>query len=389
MGGSMIRALWLASWYPSDFSAQNGDFIQRHAQAVSAFASVHVMHVVGYGDMQHSLKVTTNKQHRLIEEIIYYKKKKSNPGSRLVSVYKYFSLYKRFIRKYIRTHGKPNVVHVHVSMRAGILALWMKRKYNIPYVVTEHWTVYTDEDPENFYKKNFVFRYFAKKVFKYASAVLPVSNNLGKNIRRMVVNVPFIKVANVVSNNFFYEKIPDSNRPFTFLHVSSLLEIKNPKGILHAYKKLLQKEKSVLLKMVGKNRDDLIIYAEALSIPKDKIIFTGEISNHDVAEEMQNADAFILFSKSENAPCVITESLCCGVPVIAANVGGVSELIDESNGILIPANDEQALSDAMKNMIHNYANYKRGAIAKQASALYNYATIGRQIVDIYEQVLHK
>lgn len=58
----MLRSLWLPSWYPSNASSQNGDFIQRHAYAASEFAKVDVIYVVPYTtnetDFQHSNNLT-------------------------------------------------------------------------------------------------------------------------------------------------------------------------------------------------------------------------------------------------------------------------------------------------------------------------------------------
>ena len=51
--------------------------------------------------------------------------------------------------------------------------------------------------------------------------------------------------------------------------------------------------------------------------------------------EMQQAHSFVLNSNIENAPCVISEALCCGLPVIATRVGGVPEMVDKFNGILV------------------------------------------------------
>jgi glycosyltransferase involved in cell wall biosynthesis len=204
----------------------------------------------------------------------------------------------------------------------------------------------------------------------------------------MVTNVPYIKVPNVVSDDFYFKKI-ERNSTLTFIHVSSLNELKNPEGILLAYAKLLNSTSNVLLKMVGNNNEPIKLFAKELNIPEDKIIFTGEISNEQVAAEMQSAQAFILFSHSENFPCTIIESFCCGVPVIATDVGGVAEQINDTNGILIPANDESALLEAMKKMIENYAHYDREKISERAKALYNYDVVGKQIVEIYRSVMER
>ena len=71
----MLKSLWLASWYPSKTSLQNGDFIQRHARAASLFANIYVLHVVPNCDIQQAEETECKQSKNLTEKIVYYKKK--------------------------------------------------------------------------------------------------------------------------------------------------------------------------------------------------------------------------------------------------------------------------------------------------------------------------
>jgi len=119
----------------------------------------------------------------------------------------------------------------------------------------------------------------------------------------------------------------------------------------------------------------------------DKIIFMGEVAYNEVAVQMQQSNAFVLFSRHENFPCVIEEALCCGLPVVASNTGGVAEAVNAGNGLLVESEDIVALTDAMIRVMDNYAAFNRENIAKEAIALYNKETIANQIVDLYKTVL--
>jgi glycosyltransferase involved in cell wall biosynthesis len=101
--------------------------------------------------------------------------------------------------------------------------------------------------------------------------------------------------------------------------------------------------------MVGDREPAICEFAAGIAAIPGSIEFTGEIAYEEVAKAMQQADCLLLFSHIENSPCVIGEALCCGLPVIASRVGGIPELIDEQNGILVPAADETALLNAMKS----------------------------------------
>jgi len=61
----------------------------------------------------------------------------------------------------------------------------------------------------------------------------------------------------------------------------------------------------------------------------------------------QKADVFCLPSFSEGFPCVVVEAMACGKPVVASQVGGVTEIVDDQSGIMVPPGDARALCNAL------------------------------------------
>lgn len=97
--------LWLPSWYPNQLSPYDGDFIQRHAQAVSSFIPIHVLHFVRDKEKRvtDSVHIDEKQKDNLTETIIYY----SITGSLLKQADKFFSvrkfrhLYKKHISELV------------------------------------------------------------------------------------------------------------------------------------------------------------------------------------------------------------------------------------------------------------------------------------------------
>lgn len=218
--------------------------------------------------------------------------------------------------------------------------------------------------------------------------LLPVSSDLGELICRQVAQKKFLPVVNAVDTGlFFYDGTDRDDKVFRFIHVSSMNSLKNAEGLLRAFKAFLKDGGKAELNMVGDTTPEIRDYAASLEFPAGAVRFHGEISNADVARLVRKADCFVLFSNIENSPCVIGESLCCGLPVIATTVGGISELVTEENGILVAAGDETALAAAMRRVSEYSSMFNRKKIAENAFSRFSYPVIGKKIDEIYQSIL--
>jgi glycosyltransferase involved in cell wall biosynthesis len=391
----MKKVLWLASWYPNETDPFSGDFIKRQAEAVSIYQSLNVLWVGKYAPVNFSERTNhTNSELRtenLKEYILYYHStgQGNNIFSKIKSFINYFKKNREFIQQLRKKNELPEIVHVQVAMKAGLIAIYMKWKYKIPFVLTEHWSGYFSNAKDSLFKKSFLTRFLTRKILKNATLVLPVSTSLGKQIDQFWAHVPFQKIPNVVDTLLFYPAVAKTTHTFRFIHISSLLYPKNPEGIINSFIQMLHQRFDVELVLVGPLNSSVnkLLTAEVMST--ERIHTTGEISYEEVGKELRNADALIMFSYYENMPCVILEALCTGVPVIASDVGGIREVVHPDNGILVDAGKEVQLFEAMKQMISNYELFEKDLISKQAKEQFSYLTIGKKILQVYKDVLER
>jgi glycosyltransferase involved in cell wall biosynthesis len=76
------------------------------------------------------------------------------------------------------------------------------------------------------------------------------------------------------------------------------------------------------------------------------------IEKEQLIVELSKSDCFILPSRSEGLPVVLMEACAASLPIIATDVGGVSEIvIDNFNGILIKEISEKSISDAIESFL--------------------------------------
>ncbi|MDO9633541.1 MAG: glycosyltransferase [Paludibacter sp.] len=385
----MIKVLFLSAWYPNRYDAMAGLFVRKHAEAVSLYCDVKVLYV--HGD-KHITEIEIIKQNfnKVEEYIIYFPENNKGVLRRIHKMFSYIKAIRIGIQTIKKTSGLPDIVHVNILTRSGILAYWLKKSKNIPYIITEHWTRYL---PSRRSYSGILRKFITKLIVKNASAVLPVSEDL-KNamISHHLINNNYQVVNNVVEDIFFENHRNSVKHIKNILHVSCFDDNqKNITGILRVIAKLTTLRDDFRIVIVGTGIDfnSIIQYSETLNIPSEFILFTGELSPSEVADEFFHCDFFLMFSNHENSPVVISESLSCGKPVLSSDVGGISEHVNESNGILIKAKDENALLEEMIYMLDHFQEYDAMKIKEQAKEKFSYKLVGSEIFNSYKKALTK
>ena len=224
------KILWLASWYPNKLAPFDGDFIQRHARAAALYNDIHVIHVVGDGRgiIQNNVHEDLHQSQNLVEQVIYFRKSNTFTG-RMLAHYQWADHFKKAVKKYIASQGKPDIVHVHVGMKAGIIALWIKNRYKIPFVVTEHWGIYNDVVDDSYSSKPAWFKKYTQRIFKEAIKFISVSKYLAVGVNRLVSVKPYEVIPNAVDTELFFYNATGQGI-FRFIHVSNMVQLKNVAG---------------------------------------------------------------------------------------------------------------------------------------------------------------
>lgn len=377
------KILWLVSWYPNRNDRFDGDFIQRHARAAAICHDVHVIFVTD-AEMQKEVDEEWNYATGLTEQIIYFKRKQGI-AARIRKQFAWRNIYREAIKKYIAKNGLPDCVHVHVPWKAGLIAMWMKKEFGKDFIVTEHWGIYNKSSEANFYTKSKLSQKLLQKVYNEAKAVVSVSNFLANDIQEFSGRNVDALIPNVVDTTLFFPK-ENKYSKFTFIHVSNMVELKNVDGILKAFKNVVDNlEEAIQLIMVGNRDNEHVKYADRLGILNVSVFFKGEITYREVAEEMKRSHCLILFSNSETFSCVTAEALSCGIPVISSGVGALPELINLTNGVLVPIADKDALATAMIEMFKKYQSYNHEKIAEDASQKFSYSAISGKFDELYRR----
>ena len=381
--------LVVPGWYPTWQDQFSGDFNQRQVKAAGLYMSQVVLYIVK--DQTEKLRTIKTRYHQLTENIIeitvMYPAKKNKWMDAVYSNLMFVRLLYTYTDIIQRRWGKPVLIHSYIVIRGGLGGMLLSKKWKIPFILSENWTIYYPKDPGYLLKRNWLFRWTVKMVFKNVTCFLPVTHNLKQQIYKLLKPVTSVVVPNVADTDIFYYKENYSKEiSFRFVHVSTMAYQKNPEGLLRAFKKFRQLNTSGCLWMVGPYTQDILEYARSIGLNNGIVHFTGSVPYRQVAEIIRVSHVFVLFSRYENLPCVILEALCCGLPVISTSVGGITEIIDAQNGILLSSENEEQLTAAFIKMSAKYKNYNQKRISDTAAALYSYNAVGGLINSVYNKI---
>lgn len=379
--------LWLPSWYPSKVDPFNGDFTQRQAKSVALFKKVIVFFLIQDESIkQKRVEIEKSVNGNLIEYKVYYPLKNSlSKISKVANYFRFLALHFIQIRK---QYGLPGLIHVNVVGKSALLALILKRVNNIPYLITENWTGYYSSDPGGLHSKGFIMRNFYKKVFNNSALFIPVSDDLGKQIQKRYPAINYQVVPNAVDTSIFKNvNHREKNSITRIIHVSTLGYQKNIKGLIVVIKELIRKRNDFELMLIGPFSHALKQEIECDQILTNRVKLTGSVSYEEVGNYMKASDFLVMFSRYENLPCVILEALCCGLPVVSTGVGGIPEIINNTNGIIVNSEDDAALFKALEDMLDHLDRYDRKQISRNATEKYNYKSVGLAINKIYEMYM--
>jgi glycosyltransferase involved in cell wall biosynthesis len=170
------------------------------------------------------------------------------------------------------------------------------------------------------------------------------------------------------------------------VYVGRFVEAKGMRELLAAFGRLRQSRPGARLAMVGDGvmRKELQDLIDARGL-RDAVLFPGGQPPEQVAKWIGASDLLTLPSWSEGYPNVVVEALACGRPAVATDVGGTREIVNDSNGILIPARDDVALEQAFNRALD--FQWDHAAIA--ASMRRTWADVASETLAVCEQVIQR
>jgi glycosyltransferase involved in cell wall biosynthesis len=264
-------------------------------------------------------------------------------------------------------HDEELIIYSYWSDAKALAAAWLRLKWNTPAISRAHgWDVYFERHTNNFLP-------FRKYLHDHLSAVYFVSEN---------------------GRNYSLQKIPGTtNNKFRVAYLGTILQGINPDDVqselvivscasliplkrIHLIAEILEQVKNIPIRWIhfgdGEMKNALLMQMKNV-IGMNNLIqfdFRGEVDNETLLNfyKTNHVDLFILTSEYEGLPLAIMEALSFGIPVVATNAGGISEIINSANGLLL---EKKFMPEAAAQFISSYysfaaekkQNYRDAAVA--------------------------
>ncbi|MEG0285081.1 MAG: glycosyltransferase [Vagococcus sp.] len=234
-----------------------------------------------------------------------------------------------------------NIIHAH-DFKASIIASFFSKKCKV--------ISHIHQSPIWFSKKNYKTILYKSRMNKISN-VFVTSNDIKKSFPYQSFNKKFLVLENVVDTPILKES---SQKKYDFLFVGRLEPEKRPTIFIDYINLLSNRFKIKNVAIVGKG-SQLELLEKKVQTRKLNIQFLGFKKNpYDI---MQKSKFLIVTSVKEGFGLAIIESMQLGVPVITMRIGGVTELLDETNSIIVE--DFITIDDRIITLLNDEIEYKK------------------------------
>lgn len=293
----------------------------------------------------------------------------------------------KLFEHYIKIKGIPDIIHVHSMLHGGELADQILKEYKIPYVITEH---------NSMFLRDLVVKKkidTLTEIVNNASNCISVSNSFKDKLNSVFNTTKWEYLPNIVNDNFFENSLTKENKTNLFKYCSVCLLTKNKKIdlLIRAFSLILEVFPNSVLYIVGDGpeKKNLLELTKKLNLTQN-IIFLGLLPREKVIEIMSEVDTLIIASEFETFGVVAVEALALGKPVVSTKCGGPQSIINsEEVGYLVENNSLIGLKDGLINIQKNYNKFSSDKIRNYCLNNFGEAAVVEQLKKIYREALEQ
>lgn len=289
-----------------------------------------------------------------------------------------------------------DVLHVHYAIPHATSA-WLAKQMlaeggrQLPVVTTLHGTDITIVGQDHSYHA------ITKFSIEKSDAITAVSSWLRDETIRAFgcANCRVDVIPNFVDPTAYTRAVHDpalkkelaGDRP-VLMHISNFRPVKRVRDVVGTFAEV-RRELPAVLVMVGDGPDRSAAEEEARRLGVyDDVRFLGRIDG--VAPLLAIADVYLLTTDAESFGLSALEAMACGVPVVAAGVGGITEVVEDGvSGSLLPVGDTKAMGAAALKLLRDPAHWlaQSTAAVSRAKTKFGIDDVVSQYEAVYKTVI--
>lgn len=384
-----MHVLVIPSWFPRYAGDPSGSFFETQASGVSDLGE-HVGIIYPdlrplYDAREHwgaSIEQTTcSSVNTLRRRYVNW-----TPRIEMLILPRWVEVGMRLFDEYCTRYGKPDVVHAHCLLRAGILAYRIWRKHGIPYLVTEHSSRWHNHEITGYELK------LARRAAKHAHAMISVSNALLAHLRQDIeLNRTYV-LPNAVDALFLDCEVSQrSGAPnIAFINVALLNPGKRQDLLIDAFHLAFGRGTANTLCIVGDGPERASLEQRITRYGmQSSIRLLGMQNRRIVVKLLSEADCFVLTSDHETFGVVITEALASGLPVISTDCGGTADIVNPANGMLVEKGNVQAIAEALVAMSVQIelGTYNKENIRSECMEKFSPQSVCTRLVNLFDKAV--
>ena len=284
------------------------------------------------------------------------------------------------LRKTIKNEA-PDIIHTHIGVfcycALAVTGLGVKRWIH---------TVHTLAQREAPGVRGVVARFFfrRRKVRPVALSSV-VQKTIAEKYKLKISEIPIafngVDLSRcIVKNNYL---VSDD---FTIVHIGRFCEVKNHKGLIHAFDLFHRKHPDSKLCLIGTGEleQEIKSYTETLEIA-NAVCFLGLQDN--VYPFLNQSDIFTLTSFAEGIPMTMIEAMGTGLPIVATAVGGVTDMLDNGVSALLCEVDAEQISECFeKYYLDEKLREKHGRAALDRSKAFSAEEMAKKYLEVYKSL---
>jgi glycosyltransferase involved in cell wall biosynthesis len=282
------------------------------------------------------------------------------------------------------------LIHAHVGFPEGGAAAIVAEKRGLPFVLTEHATYLARLWADPIVRRR--YRSAAMKARRFIAVSRVLADQIETEfpeLRGRIVVIP-----NTVDVAAFRVVNPADRDPDELLWVGYRRAIKGMPTLLEAFRIVHDRRPSTTLRLIGRSPTDdeeaeWLRMARELGV-EGAIRFDPPADRPAVVEAMARAACFVHPSSRETMGVVAAEALASGLPVVATDSGGVTEVLGSEPttlGALVPRENPAGLAEAILATLERRMSFDPQQLRRSVEQRYGAPQVARRLADLYEEVL--